>query len=210
MDEKYLTVQDADGKVRHFNVMKTPCGFARFLSLDVLKDPRNGYLMDDSCIFGAEVFVIKYSGKGECPSMLKDPVGGTFTWVIKNFSTLNEEVLHSEIFNVKEYKGKLSLYPEGNGKAKNKSLSLFLGLAETLHHPTKFYAEFELLTKNQCRGRHAKSNAEIWFCDSIKIWVFPDMVSLSDLNHDKLNGYILKDTLMVEVQITLMKHLKNI
>ena len=86
-------------------MMKTLCGFARFLSLDVLKDHRNGYLMDDSCIFGAEVFVIKYSGKGECLSMLKDPVGGTFTRVIKNFYTLNEEVLHSEIFNVKEYKG---------------------------------------------------------------------------------------------------------
>ena len=60
--------------------------------------------MDDSCIFGAEVFVIKYSGKGECLSMIKDPVDGTFTWVIENFSTLKEEVLHSEIFNVKEYK----------------------------------------------------------------------------------------------------------
>ena len=102
MNSIYL---DADGKVRHFNAMKTRCGFAQFLSLDVLKDPCNGYLMDDSCIFGAEVFVIKYSGKGECLSMLKDPVGGTFTRVIKNFSTLNEEVLHSEIFNVKEYKG---------------------------------------------------------------------------------------------------------
>ncbi|KAL6347112.1 hypothetical protein AAG906_012363 [Vitis piasezkii] len=208
--EKYLTVQDADGKVRHFNVMKTRCGFAQFLSLDVLKDPRNGYLMDDSCIFGAEVFVIKYSGKGECLSMIKHPVDGTFTWAIENFSTLNEEVLRSEIFTVKEFQWKLSLYPEGIGKAKNKSLSLFLGLAEALHHPTKFYAEFELLIKNQCGGRHAKSKTEIWFCDSKKIWGFPDMVSLSDLNHNKLNGYILKDTLIAEVKITLMTHLKNI
>ena len=101
MNSIYL---DADGKVRDFNVMKSRCGFAQFLSLDVLKDPCNGYLMDDSCIFGAEVFVIKYSGKGECLSMIKDPDDGTFTWVIENFSTLKEEVLHSEIFNVKEYK----------------------------------------------------------------------------------------------------------
>ena len=95
---------DADGKVRHFNAMKTRCGFAQFLSLDVLKDPRNGYLMDDSCIFGAEVFVIKYSGKGESLSMIKDPVDGTFTWTIENFSALNQEVLDSEIFTVKELK----------------------------------------------------------------------------------------------------------
>ena len=60
--------------------------------------------MDDSCIFGAEVFVIKYSGKGECLSMIKDPDDGTFTWVIENFSTLNEEVLYSETFTVKKIK----------------------------------------------------------------------------------------------------------
>ena len=85
-------------------MMKSRCGFAQFLSLDVLKDPCNGYLMDDSCIFGAEVFVIKYSGKGECLSMIKDPDDGTFTWVIENFSTLNEEVLYSETFTIKEIK----------------------------------------------------------------------------------------------------------
>ncbi|CBI22430.3 unnamed protein product, partial [Vitis vinifera] len=214
--EKYLTVQDADGKVRDFNVMKSRCGFAQFLSLDVLKDPCNGYLMDDSCIFGAEVFVIKYSGKGECLSMIKDPDDGTFTWVIENFSTLNEEVLYSETFTIKEIKWKLSLYPKGNGKVKNKSLCLFLELAdcETLHHQRKLYMEFELLIKDQCNDEnvepsHVKSNAKVWFCDSNKEWGFADMVSLSDLN-DKSKDFLLNDSLIVEAKILLMMHSKNI
>ena len=74
------TYLDADSKASHFNVIKTRCGIAQFLSLDELKDPCNGYLMDDCCIFGAELFVIKYSGKGECLSVIKDPADGTFTW----------------------------------------------------------------------------------------------------------------------------------
>ena len=85
-------------------MMKTQCGFAQFLPLDVLTDPCNGYLMDDSCIFGAEVFVIKYSGKGECLSMIKEPDDGTFTWMIENFSRLKQEAIYSEIFTVKDFK----------------------------------------------------------------------------------------------------------
>ena len=84
--------------------MKTQCGFPQFLPLDVLNDPCNGYLMEDSCIFGAEVFVIKYSGKGECLSMIKEPVDGTFTWVIENFSTLKEKVMYSDVFTVEDFK----------------------------------------------------------------------------------------------------------
>ena len=98
------TYLDADSKASHFNVIKTRRGIAQFLSLDELKDPCNGYLMDDCCIFGAEVFVIKYSGKGECLSVIKDPADGTFTWEIENFSKRNEETIYSEIFTVKEVK----------------------------------------------------------------------------------------------------------
>ncbi|CBI22432.3 unnamed protein product, partial [Vitis vinifera] len=149
--DQYLTVQDAGGKLTRFNVMKTQCGFPQFLSLDVLNDPCNGYLMEDSCIFGAEVFVIKYSGKGECLSMIKEPVDGTFTWVIENFSTLKEKVMYSDVFTVEDFKWKLILYPKGSSKTKNKSLSLFLELAdcETLDNQSKLYAEFELLISDQ-------------------------------------------------------------
>ncbi|PPD81725.1 hypothetical protein GOBAR_DD21350 [Gossypium barbadense] len=50
---------------------KIEWGVSRLLSLDVSDDVSMGYLVDDSCIFGAEVFVIKHSGRMECLSMVK-------------------------------------------------------------------------------------------------------------------------------------------
>lgn len=36
--------------------------------------------------------------------MIKEPVDGTFTWVIENFSTLKEKVMYSDVFTVEDFK----------------------------------------------------------------------------------------------------------
>ncbi|KAB1200361.1 Ubiquitin carboxyl-terminal hydrolase 12 [Morella rubra] len=90
---EYLTLQDANGEVRLFHAMKTEWGFARFLTLRTFGDALNGYLVDDSCVFGAEVFVIKCTGEGECLSSLSSPITSSSTWEIEKFSTLSEEYL---------------------------------------------------------------------------------------------------------------------
>ncbi|XP_059654607.1 ubiquitin C-terminal hydrolase 12-like [Cornus florida] len=69
--DKYLATEDV-GQVRRFHSMKTEWGFDQFLSLDAFNNRSNGYLVNDCCVFGAEVFVIKYAGKGECLSMKKE------------------------------------------------------------------------------------------------------------------------------------------
>ncbi|KAJ8900321.1 hypothetical protein K2173_024961 [Erythroxylum novogranatense] len=53
----YSVFQDLG--VKRFHELKTVFGFNKLLSLEAFNDVRNGYLDDDSCIFGAEVFVIK-------------------------------------------------------------------------------------------------------------------------------------------------------
>ncbi|GFQ02799.1 ubiquitin carboxyl-terminal hydrolase 12 [Phtheirospermum japonicum] len=45
------------GRTRRFLKMKTEWGFPKFISKKCLMDPSNGYLVDDKCVFGAEVFV---------------------------------------------------------------------------------------------------------------------------------------------------------
>ncbi|KAA3486081.1 BTB/POZ and MATH domain-containing protein 3 isoform X2 [Gossypium australe] len=60
-----------DGSIRRFHQSKTEWGVSRLLSLDISDNVSMGYLVDDSCIFGAEIFVIKHSGKMECLSMVK-------------------------------------------------------------------------------------------------------------------------------------------
>ncbi|XVE76884.1 hypothetical protein DITRI_Ditri13aG0016200 [Diplodiscus trichospermus] len=70
--DKYLTIEDA-GAVKRFHQMKTEWGFDQLLLLDYFNDASNGYLVNDCCIFGAEVFVIEHKACWEEMSMIKQP-----------------------------------------------------------------------------------------------------------------------------------------
>jgi hypothetical protein len=94
---------DANGKVRLFHAMNTEWGFPQFVSLTTFSDPFNGYLLEDSCVFGAEVFVIKCTGKGELLSILDFPITGVCTWEITSSSLLYAEDVSKE-FTVGEHK----------------------------------------------------------------------------------------------------------
>ncbi|CAL5359408.1 unnamed protein product [Camellia sinensis] len=65
IQDKYLTVQDANGKVSRFHGMITEWGFPQLLSVTTFNYPSNGDLIGDKCMFGAEVFVLNYSGRAE-------------------------------------------------------------------------------------------------------------------------------------------------
>ncbi|KAF6144313.1 hypothetical protein GIB67_024540, partial [Kingdonia uniflora] len=73
---------------RRFHGMKTEWGFSQLIRLTTFNDPFHGYLINDTCVFGAEVFVYKTSGKGESLSMVKGAAVVSYTWKIENFSHL--------------------------------------------------------------------------------------------------------------------------
>ncbi|PON60895.1 E3 ubiquitin-protein ligase SIN-like [Parasponia andersonii] len=100
--DRYLTVQDADGAVKRFYAMKTEWRFEKLLSLESFKDPANGYLVKDSCVFGMEVFVIRNTGNWESVSLLNPPLmtNPTSRWEIKEFSKLDQESYQSQAFAV--------------------------------------------------------------------------------------------------------------
>lgn len=87
---------DAKEKDRRFHRLKNQWGFDQFIPIRTFNDVSNGYLLDDSCVFGAEVFVTKEirSGKGECLSMIKDTVSTKHVWKIENFSKLIDSENH--------------------------------------------------------------------------------------------------------------------
>ncbi|KAL4378335.1 hypothetical protein GQ457_02G011660 [Hibiscus cannabinus] len=66
--------------------MKTEWGIAELVSLDHFKEASNGYLVDDCCTFGVEIFVIKRTGKLERVSMVNHPPNNTFTFKLHNYS----------------------------------------------------------------------------------------------------------------------------
>ncbi|XP_031126955.1 ubiquitin carboxyl-terminal hydrolase 12-like [Ipomoea triloba] len=92
--DKYLVVQDVGGKVRRFHYMKTQWGFDQLLPLSTFNNPSNGYLVNDTCAFGAEIFVINSNAtKRECLSMVKDPTTKTYTWRINNFASEKDKLV---------------------------------------------------------------------------------------------------------------------
>ncbi|CAK9163534.1 unnamed protein product [Ilex paraguariensis] len=102
--DKYRTIQNADGRVRRFHRFKTEFGFAKLLSLDTFKDASKGYLIDDSCMFGVEVYVIKPTGRGECLSLKEETYDNSYSWEIKKIAEIKEERLFSEPFTIGEHK----------------------------------------------------------------------------------------------------------
>ncbi|KAM7474761.1 hypothetical protein LguiB_022004 [Lonicera macranthoides] len=104
---------------------------------------------------------------------------------------------------------KLLVDPKGSGDCKGKSLSIFLQLADyaTLPPHTRVYAEYKLATKSQTTGKNSETKCTAWFCDS-KGNGRRNFMWLNDLN-DKSKGYIVSDSLIIEVVFIIIGIAKN-
>ncbi|XVE76887.1 hypothetical protein DITRI_Ditri13aG0016400 [Diplodiscus trichospermus] len=162
--DKYLTIEDA-GAVKRFHQMKTEWGFDQLLLLECFNDASNGYLVNDSCIFGAEVFVIEYKAYWEELSMIKQPAGNPISFKIENFSKLDKECYDSPLQSVAGFKWNLSVYPNGDSRSKGTSLSLFLCLAEASGVPPErsLYVEYKLRVLDQISSNHKECSSESLF-----------------------------------------------
>ncbi|KAK9265679.1 hypothetical protein L1049_012568 [Liquidambar formosana] len=90
-------ILDADGKISRFHQAKPEYGFSQLISLNAFHDASNGFLVDDSCMSGAEVFVITSKSKAECLIMIKGPFSCT-TCEVHNFSVSDKECYASSDF----------------------------------------------------------------------------------------------------------------
>ncbi|OWM63253.1 hypothetical protein CDL15_Pgr010653 [Punica granatum] len=136
--------------------MKLESGFDQLIPLKTFTDSRNGYLEDDTCVLGAEVFVSKErsTGKGENLVMIKDALSNQHYWMINNFSKLDKEYYISSIFLAGNYKWNIRFFPNGKGSGLGSYISLYLYLAETESLPlgTKVFAGFSLRILNNAGG----------------------------------------------------------
>lgn len=95
---------DANNKIWRFHDKKTEWGFDEALSLTSFNDVSNGYLVDDSSLFGVEVSVVNYANKGECVSSIEEPKSGASTWTISDLYALPDGENCSDDFDVGGYK----------------------------------------------------------------------------------------------------------
>nr|GMD79180.1 ubiquitin carboxyl-terminal hydrolase 13-like [Ipomoea batatas] len=144
-NDTYLVIRDAQEKGRRFRATRMEWGFDRVIPVGTFNDPSYGYVVDDVCVFGAEVYVHKdlkfYTG--ECLSMVKDPDPIKYPWTIFNFFVPERAYHESPTFQ----QWKMRVYPNGkDGKGTHVSLSLHLASGGESKEPTpsRIYAEFTL------------------------------------------------------------------
>lgn len=94
------------GNGRRFNELKLEWGFDEFISLEAFNDVTNGYLVGDTCVFGAEVSVCskRITGQGECLLMRNNPISYKHVWKVENFSKLKDVLNESEPFTAGDHK----------------------------------------------------------------------------------------------------------
>ncbi|KAL2534874.1 TRAF-like family protein [Abeliophyllum distichum] len=201
--DNYFTLGDTAGK--RFHRMKFEWGFDKFVPLTLFNDPAKGFLVNDTCVFGAEVYVTqeKHTGKGEILSMIKDAISYKHTWRIDNFSSLKDECLNSIPFNAADQTWKIQVYPKGKGSGIGTYMSIFLALAEPekLSSTTKIYAEFTLRILDQINGKHYFGTANYWFSASNNVRGWPRFVSLPYFNMPQ-GGLQFKNICIVEAEVT--------
>jgi len=209
IQDKYMTVQDANGKVRRFHKMKTEWGFAQLLPLSTFSDTANGYLVNDTCAFGVEIFVVSYNGRGECLNVLKG-LDTTYTWKIDNFSSLQDKIHFSDVFTMGKRKWKLALYPKGDSTGKGKSMSLFIRLNdfETFASGQKICAKYKLRIMNQYHDEHLEITDTGFFSPPNYGRGSPSFLSLTDL-HDASKGFLVNNTLITEAKVSAISTVKN-
>ncbi|CAI9119059.1 OLC1v1020725C1 [Oldenlandia corymbosa var. corymbosa] len=154
--DNYLTFE---GKARRFHKLKPEWGFDRLMPSKTFSDPSNGYLVNDGCMFGVEVYICKENNtrtKGESLMMMKDAISYKHSWKIESFSSLTDKPEESKPFHAGEQKWKIQLYPKGKGSGTGNNISLYLALADptSLSSTSQIYVDFTLRIIDQINAKN--------------------------------------------------------
>ncbi|KAM6563866.1 hypothetical protein CsatB_023864 [Cannabis sativa] len=178
--EQYVTSQD-NANVLRFHAMKTKWGIIKYIDLKTFNDSSNGFLVNGSCAFGAEIFVVKNTIKGECLTMIEDPIKCTNTWKIGDFSAITQDRHASQPFFGGDY---ICLPPK-----------------------TKLFVNYVLRLKHQINGKDFEQKANNVFFSS-NGWGFPTFMSLAKFKQLD-NGFLLNDTCIIEAQFEVLGLIKQ-
>ncbi|KAK3220054.1 hypothetical protein Dsin_014024 [Dipteronia sinensis] len=201
LQNKYLS--NTEVVQTRYHSLNTIIGITKFIDLDTFSDPGNGYLIDDTCVFGMEVFVVKNSFKEECLSMMREPIKYYHTWKVTDFSSLVDDKYVSKSFGC--YKWYISLYPNGNGEGNGHSISIFLNVScSSIPHDKKLFVKFLLRVKDQMNRNHIVHEGDYLYAPSniYNSSGWRDFLSLAKLKDSK-KGYLMDDTLIIEAEVTL-------
>ncbi|KAL5757699.1 hypothetical protein ACOSP7_020310 [Xanthoceras sorbifolium] len=172
--------------------MNTIFSISKFIDLNTFSSPVNGYLFDNTCVFGVEVFVVKNTFKEGRLSMMRDLTTYDHTWTVTKLSSLVNETYVSETFGC--YKWNIVLYPNGNEEGKGNSISIYLDVSCSSFPPnSNLFVEFILRVKDQTNGKHKECKASYLYATSNNFdWGWSEFLSLAKLKDSK-RGYLVND-----------------
>ncbi|URE33562.1 hypothetical protein MUK42_16859, partial [Musa troglodytarum] len=182
-------------------------GLCCMVPLKKFNGPKSGLLVNDCCIFGAEVmeaFACKLDREGvsECLSMKKEITPQTYTWVIKNFSKLSAKQV-SEVFTSGGYGWRLQLYP--NISPYTNSLAMFMVLDNSVALPskTRVYVDYSICLVDQINGKHEKLSVQRQFSSDGVGWGWHKFLEWKDMQNPS-RGFLRNDTCIVEASVAVL------
>ncbi|EYU25558.1 hypothetical protein MIMGU_mgv1a026154mg [Erythranthe guttata] len=181
-----------------FQATKSEWGISKFISRKVLSDPSNGYIIDDNCVFGAEVFVVKREAVIERVVLTNVNTYYNHALEISGFSQLPQRWV-SEEFDGGGQKWKILLYPKGNAEGTGSHVSIYLYYLGTERVQTCF----TVCMKNQFDDKQTRRYFfSYWFSASSSSWgrsVYIDLATINDPN----KGFIVKDCCLLSIEINI-------
>ncbi|EOA25103.1 hypothetical protein CARUB_v10018410mg [Capsella rubella] len=130
-----------------------------------------------------------------------------FTWVIKNFSSLQSERVFSDIFVIGSCKWRLMAYPKG--VRDNRCFSLFLVVADikTLPFGWKRHTKFRLNVVNQLSEHLSKlKSTQMWFDMKSPGWGFSEMLPLDEIKAEN-GGFLVNEEVKIVVEVDVVEAL---
>ncbi|KAL8048881.1 hypothetical protein ABFX02_07G096000 [Erythranthe guttata] len=190
------------GRTIRFQPMKSEWGFSKFISKKIMSEPSNGYLVDDNCVFGAEVFVVKREAEDVTQCFYLRDVGIPFKryWMIPNFSKLGDkDIWKSQEFTAGCKKWMIKLYPKGNGEGAGSHVSIYLCKIST----ESVVASYTVCIKNQdYRDLHKKRTLTDGFFTATTIGKgWPTYMEIATINNPN-NGFLVNDTCLLHLEIS--------
>ncbi|KAL0866983.1 hypothetical protein Bca101_046101 [Brassica carinata] len=118
-------------------------------------------------------------------------VGKKFSWVIKDFSSLQCEKCYSAPVLIGDCKWRLFAYPKG--KDKDDHLSLFLEVADSESLPSGWrkYVKF-------------RQSSLRWFDEKATGWGIPSLIPLTKL-HDEKEGLLVNGDLVIDAEVDVLE-----
>ncbi|KAF2547673.1 hypothetical protein F2Q70_00022074 [Brassica cretica] len=184
--KKYLTVQ------------------AQFIELSTLKDQKNGYAVKDTCTFRVDIAILKPAEKLETVTFLHNPPNNKFTWKIFHFSNLSDqEFVLSDQFLAGQRYWKIRVDP----KREREGVGVYI--VPQTHLPNcaiaSSYVMFKLKIRNQLNGNHIERTdiCNLFLSSGDRGHGVPKLITQKDL-YDKSKGFLVKDTIILEVEMLCM------